>query len=47
MKHEKRKREAKTSTMPEKISAEQALTRMKNFSKRKEKMIAFIIESKN
>ncbi len=45
MKQEKRKKEAKTSSKPEKISAGEALTRMKNFSERKEKMIAFIIKS--
>ena len=43
----KQKKEAKTSSKPEKISAEEALKRMKDFSKRKEKMIAFIIKSEN
>jgi hypothetical protein len=47
MKQTKQKKKAKTSSKPEKISAEEALTRMKNFSKRKEKMIAFIIKSEN
>jgi hypothetical protein len=47
MKQEEQKKKTKNSSKPEKISAGEALTRMKNFSERKEKMIAFIIESEN
>lgn len=46
MKQEKKKN-AKTSSKPEKITAEESLKRMKNFAERKEKIIAAIIESKN
>ncbi len=42
-----KKKTAKDSSKPEKISAEESLTRMKKFSERKEKMIADIRESKN
>jgi hypothetical protein len=47
MNQKKRKKKAKTASKPEKISAEEALKRMKSFSQRKEKMIAFIIKSEN
>jgi hypothetical protein len=47
MKREKQKKDTKTSSKPEKITAEEALKRMKNFTERKEKMIAFIIKSEN
>jgi hypothetical protein len=47
MEQTSRKKKEKASSKPEKISAEEALKRMKNFAKRKEKMIAFIIESEN
>jgi hypothetical protein len=46
MKKEKSKK-AKPSSRPEKITGEEALSRMKDFTKRKEKIIAAIIESKN
>jgi hypothetical protein len=42
-----KKNNAKEKSKPEKISAEESLRRMKNFTERKEKTIAFIIESKN
>jgi len=42
------KKKAKTeSSKPEKISADESLQKMKNFTKRKEKMIAFIKQSEN
>jgi hypothetical protein len=48
MKEEKKpKKEVKTSSRPEKVTGEEALARMKDFSKRKEQIIAAIIESKN
>jgi hypothetical protein len=47
MKQSKPKKQTKTSSKPEKISGEEALKRMKSFAERKEKIIAFIIESKN
>jgi hypothetical protein len=47
MKRAKPNKNAKTSSQPEKISAEEALKRMKSFRQRKEKMIAFISQSKN
>jgi hypothetical protein len=47
MKREKSKKQAKTSSKPEKITGEEALSRMKDFSQRKEQIIAAIIESKN
>lgn len=47
MKREKQNKEAKNSSKPEKITAEEALKRVKNFTERKEKMIAFIIKSAN
>lgn len=47
MKSEKKKKNAKTSSKPEKISAEESLARMKKFSERKEQIIAFIRESQN
>jgi hypothetical protein len=47
MKQEKKKKPAKTSSKPEKITGEEALSRMKNFSERKEQIIAYIRESKN
>ncbi len=47
MKQTKHKKEPKNSSKPEKITAEEALKRMKIFSERKEKMIAFIIKSEN
>lgn len=43
----KEKQKKKDSSKPEKISAEESLKRMKNFSERKEKIIANIRESKN
>jgi hypothetical protein len=42
-----KEKQKKKSSKPEKISAEVSLRRMKNFSERKEKIIAFIRESKN
>ncbi|HSK71412.1 MAG TPA: hypothetical protein VK892_06935 [Pyrinomonadaceae bacterium] len=42
-----KKEDPKKASKPEKISAEEALERMKNFSKRKEKMIASIKQSQN
>jgi hypothetical protein len=49
MKDAKKKTKAKeaVSSNPEKVSAEGSLERMKEFSKRKEKIIAFILKSKN
>jgi hypothetical protein len=47
VKQEKPEKNAKTSSKPEKITGEEALSRMKNFTKRKEKIIAFIRASKN
>jgi hypothetical protein len=47
MKREKSKKQSKASSKPEKITGEEALLRIKNFSKRKEQIIAAIIESKN
>lgn len=48
MKPEKKpKKEAKNSSKPEKITGEEALTRMKDFSKRKEQIIAAIRKSQN
>jgi hypothetical protein len=47
MKQDKTGKNAKKSSKPEKISADESLARMKDFTKRKEKMIAFIIASKN
>jgi hypothetical protein len=47
MKREKTEKKAKTSSKPEKITGEEALAKMKDFTKRKEKIIAFIRESKN
>jgi hypothetical protein len=47
MKREKEKKDAKDSSKPEKVSAEESLRRTRDFTKRKEKMIAFIIQSKN
>jgi len=47
MKQEKKKKDAKTSSKPEKITSEEALSRMKDFSRRKEQIIADIRESKN
>ena len=52
MKREKKEKEekrksAKTSSKPEKITGEESLSRMKNFTERKEKIIASIIKSKN
>ena len=47
MKREKAKKQAKTSSKPEKITGEEALSRMNNFTKRKEQIIADIRESKN
>jgi hypothetical protein len=43
----KSKKKLKTSSQPEKITAEESLKRMKNFTERKEKIIAAIIQSKN
>jgi hypothetical protein len=42
-----KEKQKKKSSEPEKISAEESLTKMKNFSERKEKIIANICESKN
>jgi hypothetical protein len=47
MKREKSKKQSKDSSKPEKITGEEALSRMKKFSERKEQIIAFIRESKN
>jgi len=47
MKEKKTKKETKTSSRPEKITGAEALSRMKDFTKRKEQIIAFIIKSKN
>ncbi len=47
MKREKSKKQAKDSSKPEKITGEEALSRMKDFSQRKEKIIADIRQSKN
>jgi hypothetical protein len=47
MPKKKQKKAVKDSSKPEKISAEESLKRMKNFSERKEKMVADIRESKN
>jgi len=47
MKKESKKKPEKTSSKPEKVSAEESLERMKTFSKRKEKIVAFIVESQN
>ncbi len=46
MKKKQTKKE-KASSKPEKITGEEALSRVKKFAERKEKIIAFIIESKN
>jgi hypothetical protein len=47
MKREKTKKQAKASSRPEKITGEEALSRMKDFTRRKEKIIADIRASKN
>ncbi|HEY8560976.1 MAG TPA: hypothetical protein VIL74_11445 [Pyrinomonadaceae bacterium] len=47
MKKEEKKTETKTSSKPEKITGAEALSKMKDFSKRKEQIIAFIRASKN
>jgi hypothetical protein len=48
MKQEKKtKKQAERSSKPEKITGAQSLARMKNFSERKEQIIAFIRKSKN
>jgi hypothetical protein len=47
MKQSKQKKSAEKSSEPVKITAEEALKKMKNFSERKEKIVASIIESKN
>lgn len=47
MKQEKKKKDAKNPSKPEKITGAQSLSRMKGFSKRKEQIIAAIRESKN
>jgi hypothetical protein len=47
MKEKKTKKQSKASSKPEKITGEEALSRMKDFSQRKEQIIATIIESKN
>jgi hypothetical protein len=47
MKEIEKKTKRLALSKPEKVTAAEALTRMKNFTRRKEKMIAFIIESKN
>lgn len=47
MKQKKPKKAEKNSSKPEKITAEESLARVKKFAERKEKIIAFIIESKN
>ena len=47
MKQEKKQKNAKNSSKPEKITSAQSLSRMKDFSKRKEQIIAVIRESKN
>jgi hypothetical protein len=43
----KQKKQAKTSSKPEKITGAEALARMKDFTRRKERIIADIRESKN
>ena len=45
MKDEKKTDKKQDSSNPEKVSAEESLKRMKEFSKRKEKIIAFILKS--
>ena len=47
MKSEKTKNKAKTSSKPEKITGEEALSRMKDFTKRKEQIVADIRARKN
>ena len=47
MKKKKVEKSEIQSSKPEKLSAEESLKRMKNFTKRKEKMIAFIKQSAN
>lgn len=47
MKQEKPKKKAKASSKPEKITGVEALKKMKEFSERKEKIIANIRKSKN
>jgi len=47
MKREKKQKNPDKSPKPEKITGEEALSRMKNFSRRKEQIIAFIIKSEN
>jgi hypothetical protein len=47
VKQEKPQKKAKTSSKPEKITGEEALSRMKDFTRRKEKIIAAIRKSKN
>lgn len=42
-----RTKKQKTSSKPEKITAAESLRRVKSFAERKEKIIAFIIESEN
>lgn len=46
MKQDKKK-QAKTSSKPEKLGAQGALSKMKDFTKRKEQIIADIRASKN
>jgi hypothetical protein len=47
MKREKTKKQSKTSSEPEKITAEEALSKMKDFTRRKEQIIADIRARKN
>ena len=47
MKREKSKKQSKASSKPEKIGAREALTRMKDFTRRKEQIIADIRARKN
>jgi hypothetical protein len=47
MKAKKQDKKAKTSSRPEKITGDEALSRMKSFNERKETIIAFIVKSKN
>ena len=47
MKQEKQAKKEKTSSKPEKITAAESLRRVKSFTERKEKIIAFIIKSEN
>lgn len=47
MEQSKQKKNAEKSSESGKVSAEEALQKMKNFGERKEKIIASVIKSKN